>query len=141
MKPDGLEKRYFLVCCKCGHVGGKRFIRLVYPVRALNAREAAALARQRPGVKHHHPDAVLWVQAVDAAEYRRAERTLRGDIYWQGVRRRLALVADRLEPEPSHETGGTTWDAVAARKFRQTRNRLVEAEVDAYVAREYGTAI
>jgi hypothetical protein len=137
-------KRYFLVCCKCGHVGRNRYIPLVYPIRADSAREAAARGRQRPGVKHHHPDAILWVSEATSEEYYETAVSLKKDLYWEGARGNLGFLSDRLKIDTRNIklTNDTLYfNRKAARRFRQARNKAVEAELREYVAREYGMPI
>jgi hypothetical protein len=135
------EKRYFLVCCKCGHVGRDNFIRMVFPVRASDVHEAAVLGRLRPGVKHDHPDAVLWVREVEREDFLTARKELKADIYWQGARNHLALLADRLEPETRRQSlldkSQLKADRTASRRFHARKNAIAEAEIHDYIAKEY----
>ena len=54
-----MTNKYFKVTCKCGHVGVKRFIRVSFPIIATCAKDASAIARYSPRVKHDHKDAIL----------------------------------------------------------------------------------
>jgi hypothetical protein len=140
------KKNYFLVCCKCGHVGRSNFIRLIFPVRALNAREAAMLGRQRPGVKHDHPDAVLWVREVEKTEFLAAVSKLKKDIYWKSARRNQGLLIDRLEAEPEHKhVIKVVSDEKAKRSvlqnFRRNKNKVIEDEIRVFIAKEYQMAV
>ena len=51
--------KLFEVEAKCGHVGRKYFTLKVFPVKANSRKEAAAIVRNIPRVKHHHKDAIL----------------------------------------------------------------------------------
>jgi hypothetical protein len=140
------KKDYFLVCCKCGHVGRSNFIRIIFPVKALNAREAAVLGRQRPGVKHDHPDAVLWVRVVERAEFLAAVSNLRNDIYWKSARRNQGLLVDRLEAEPEYKHVIETVSDKKAKKpdsrnFRRNKNKVIEDEIRVFIAKEYRMAV
>jgi len=140
------KKIYFLVCCKCGHVGRSNFIRLIFPVRALDAREAAVLGRQRPGVKHDHPDAVLWVKEVEKTEFLAAESKLKNDIYWKSARHNQGLLIDRLEAEPRYQpVKRVVSDEKAgksnSRNFRLNKNKVIEDEIRVFVAKEYRRAV
>jgi len=140
------QKRYFLVCCKCGHVGRSNFIRLVFPVKACDARKAAALGRQRPGVKHDHSDAVLWVREVEKAEFLVAEKNLKNDIYWKSARHNQGLLIDRIEPEPRYQPINKTTSDEKVRKsisrnFRLNRNKVIEDEIRIFIAKEYRMAV
>lgn len=50
---------YYLVLCKCGHVGRNYYMPIWFPVEAENGREAARIARSIPRCKHDHKDAIL----------------------------------------------------------------------------------
>lgn len=140
------KKNYFLVCCKCGHVGRSNFIRLIFPVRAWDAREAAVLGRQRPGVKHDHPDAVLWVRKVEKAEFLAAESKLKNDIYWKSARHNQGFLIDRLEAEPRYQPiiraiSDEKERRSISRNFRLIRNKVIEDEIRIFIAKEYQMAV
>ena len=140
------QTRYFLVCCKCGHVGRANFIRLTFPVRAGDAREAAALGRQRPGVKHDHPDAVLEVWEVGEAEFLAAEKKIENDIYWKSARHNQGMLIDRLEPEPKYQhlfksAHDEKTKKSASRNFHLYKNKIIEDEIREYIVQEYRMAV
>ena len=66
---DKMEKKYFIVTAKCGHVRRKRYILIDFAVEASNGKEAASIARHLPRVKHHHKDAIRNVQEVEYEAY------------------------------------------------------------------------
>lgn len=139
MKEDA--RLYFLVCCKCGHVGRGYFLRLVFPIRAYNQREAAVLGRQHPGVKHDKIDAVLWVEEVMAGEFRRAKAELYKDAYWQGTKKDLAQFIERREREPERRCPDKRVLRKTAVRFRIEKSRIIEAEIRDYIIREYRIAV
>lgn len=57
------------VVCKCGHVGRGQYIEISFPVTADSKKDAAAIGRNIPRVKHHHKDAVLKVIEISNKEY------------------------------------------------------------------------
>lgn len=59
----------FEVVCKCGHVGRNNYIEISFPVTANSKKDAAAIARMIPRVKHHHKDAILRVSEITEEEY------------------------------------------------------------------------
>ena len=61
--------RYYIVTCKCGHVGRNKYIPIDFAVKADSASDAAARARQLPRVKHDHKDAILSVREVDLFDF------------------------------------------------------------------------
>ncbi len=64
-----MNKRYYKVKCKCGHVGRNYYIPIDFPVVASNGREAAKIARNFPRCKHHHKDCILEVAEISKEEY------------------------------------------------------------------------
>lgn len=62
-------EQYYKVTAKCGHVGRGHYIEISFAVRAESGKQAAALARKFPRVKHDHPDAIRDVQLISRAEY------------------------------------------------------------------------
>ncbi len=61
--------KYYAVKAKCGHVGRKYYLPIIFGVKAINAKEAAKIARDIPRVKHHHKDAILDVKEISYKEY------------------------------------------------------------------------
>lgn len=57
------------VCAKFGHVGRHYYIEKTVAIRANSAKEAAALVREMPRVKHHHKDAIRYVNKIDEERY------------------------------------------------------------------------
>lgn len=57
------------VCAKCGHVGRDYYVEKTFAVKAESAKEAAAVVRWFPRVKHHHKDAIRFVTEVDVSRY------------------------------------------------------------------------
>ena len=64
-----MNKNYYKVKCKCGHVGRKYYIAIDFPVIARNGKEAAEIARRIPRCKHHHKDCVLEVTTISYEEF------------------------------------------------------------------------
>lgn len=67
MKED--TYRYYKIICKCGHLGRKKYIPIAFPVKAFSGKQAAAIARNIPRVKHQHKDAILSVKEISFQEY------------------------------------------------------------------------
>lgn len=64
-----MNKNYYKVKCKCGHVGRSHYIAIDFPVTASSGKEAAEIARRIPRCKHHHKDCVLEVTKISYEEY------------------------------------------------------------------------
>lgn len=71
------------VCAKCGHVGRDNYIDKVFAIKAMTGKEAAAIARQLPRVKHHHKDAIRYVREIDSERYKEIMTMLKEDPYMQ----------------------------------------------------------
>ena len=63
------QTHYYMVIAKCGHVGRRSYIPITFPVKAANAKEAAAIVRYYPRVKHDKKDAILKVTEIDQETY------------------------------------------------------------------------
>ena len=73
-----MDKQYFIVSVKCGHVGRAYCIIKDYPIMAATAKDAAAFARAMGRVKHHLKDAIVKVESVTEDAYRdQRQRNLR----------------------------------------------------------------
>lgn len=64
-----MNKNYYKVKCKCGHVGRSFYIPIDFPVIADDAKEAAKIARFIPRCKHHHKDCILNVTKISYEEF------------------------------------------------------------------------
>lgn len=62
-------KNYFEVIAKCGHVGRNKYIPIKFAVEAESGKDAAAMVREFPRVKHNHKDAILSVTKIDYVRY------------------------------------------------------------------------
>lgn len=80
-----MELKFFKVTCKCGHVGRDHFIRIDFPIRATNGKEAAEIARMLPRVKHHHKDAILACVEITEEEFETLKEKNKYDPYLRCV--------------------------------------------------------
>jgi|GEM_PF-2301103 len=74
-------KRYFTVTCKCGHVSRKKYIPITFAIVAKNRKEAAAIARNLPRVKHNHKYAILQNKEIAYTEYLEIKENNKHDPY------------------------------------------------------------
>jgi hypothetical protein len=98
------ENKFFIVTAKCGHVRRANYIPIDFPVASLNGKEAAAIARQLPRVKHDHKDAILFVREVSREEYDRQSFINKNDPFLRITNRRehevlVPLFENRIEQE------------------------------------------
>jgi hypothetical protein len=98
------EDKYFIVTAKCGHVRRANYIPIDFPVVAPNGKEAAAIARQLPRVKHDHKDAIISVIEVSGEEFARQRFINSNDPFLHIANRRehkvlAPLFEHRIVPE------------------------------------------
>ena len=102
-----LEKKYYSVKCKCGHVGAYRFyIPIEFGVIATSKKEAAEKARWIPRCKHHQKDCILDVKEITRSEFLELNEKNRHDPYLQChsiQEQRKYDLSNRLVPEPQWE--------------------------------------
>ena len=100
-----MENKYFKVTCKCGHVGRDHFVRISFPIIAQTAKDAAAVARYIPRVKHDHKDAILDCVEIDEEEFRSINELNNQDPYLRCSNAQeqdnIIDFALRIEDEPS----------------------------------------
>ena len=114
-----MKLKFFRVTCKCGHVGRQFFVRIDFPVNADSGKEAAAIARQLPRVKHDHKDAILNCVEIDYEEYQILQKINNNDPYLKcknpQEQAHIFGFAERLESEPRF-----------AREINKSRKNVVE---------------
>lgn len=74
--------KMFEVEAKCGHVGRKYYTLKVFPVIAESRKQAAAIARNIPRVKHHHKDAIRRVDEISLDRFRELNEINNRDPYF-----------------------------------------------------------
>lgn len=73
--------KYFLVICKCGHVGRGKYVEKTFPIYAHNKKEAAAIGRAKGRVKHHDKYAIRDVKEITFEEYKAQVKINESDGY------------------------------------------------------------
>ena len=126
-----MESRYFKVTCKCGHVGRGYFIRIDFPVMAGSGKEAAAIAREIPRVKHHHKDAILACTEITPDEFEALREKNKYDPYLRCENpQEQSMIFDlhlRLEPEAGRTTAAKTSRRDSA-QYRRRKQLICEEE-------------
>ena len=114
-----MKLKFFRVTCKCGHVGRQFFVRIDFPINADSGKEAAAIARQLPRVKHDHKDAILNCVEIDYEEYQILQKINNNDPYLKcknpQEQAHIFGFAERLESEPTF-----------AKEINKSRKNVVE---------------
>lgn len=62
--------KLYEVLAKCGHVGKHHYVIKHFAVKAETKKDAAALVRFFPRVKHHHKDAIKNVIEIDETRFK-----------------------------------------------------------------------
>ena len=131
---------YFEVCAKCGHVGRNNYVEKVFAVRAEDAKTAAKVTREFPRVKHHHKDAIRYVNEIDSGRYWEIRRQNDEDPYFncsciQDQRRFCAEIIVLSEQDESLEernnreiTGKRFFDGKKAIRNPKKYFRFTDAE-------------
>ncbi len=103
------------VCAKCGHVGRGYYVDKIFAVIASDGKEAAAKVRQFPRVKHHHKNAIRYVEEISNERFREINSINQADPYFrcQNIQeqRRSCTIEARRD------------DEIQGRKSRETRSR------------------
>lgn len=76
-----MNRNYYKVVAKCGHVGRCKYIPIIFAVVAENGKEASKLVRQYPRVKHNHKDAILRCDEITFEEFLQIKETNNNDPY------------------------------------------------------------
>lgn len=99
-----MANKYFKVTCKCGHVGTKYFIRISFPIMATCGKDASAIARYIPRVKHDHKDAIIGCCEITHDEYVELQEINNNDLYLKceckQEQEMIESFSSRLELEP-----------------------------------------
>lgn len=101
---------YYLVLCKCGHVGRQYYMPIWFPIIADDGRQAAAIAREIPRVKHDHKDAILCCVKTDYDGFLEQIEINNNDPYLMCRSKHeqdliMPLIAHRLVLDPHYERG------------------------------------
>lgn len=74
---------YYLVTCKCGHVGRTKYVDKTFPIKASNRKEAARIARQKGRVKHDDKYAIRDVTEISHDEFLEQLKIHRSDQFFR----------------------------------------------------------
>ena len=117
---------YYLVLCKAGHLGRRKYIPIWYAVEAENGREAAKKARNIPRVKHNHKDAILACVKTNYEGYQRQIEENNNDPYLRCKSRHeqnqiMPLIKDRILVDTHYMEGGKKYLKRKANLFFQSK--------------------
>ena len=101
------RQKYYAVCCKCGHVKPNRYVEITYPIKAINGREAARIARGIARVKHHKKSAIISCKEISYDEYLALKKANKNDPYLHcksiQEQRMIDSFESRIIKEPEHD--------------------------------------
>ncbi|MBM7453371.1 hypothetical protein JN09_000697 [Acholeplasma morum] len=75
------KNKLYKVTVKCGHVKKNYYIPITFAIKAEDGKEAAAIARWIPRVKHHNKNAVLECVEIDYDEFQEINTKNRSNPY------------------------------------------------------------
>ena len=90
-------KKYFSVETKCGHVGKLNCVWIKFAIFAENAKEAAAIARQKARAKHHHKNTIKEVVEIAVDEFCKLKAINDADPYLHAKNHREQLQIEGFE--------------------------------------------
>ena len=108
-------KNYYEVKAKCGHVGKTYYYEGTFYEEAADGKEAAAIVRERPRVKHQHKDAILSVKKITLEEYLdgkkrketevyfKCENRQEQDLFWSEIEEKIFIEPRCLKEEKERE--------------------------------------
>ena len=108
-------KNYYEVKAKCGHVGKMYYYEGTFYEVAEDGKEAAAIVRERPRVKHQHKDAILSVKKITLEEYLdgkkrkeleayyHCENRQEQDLFWSEIEEKIFIEPRCLKEEKERE--------------------------------------
>lgn len=113
------------VCAKCGHVGRNYYVEKTFAVRAENAKKAAEAVRWFPRVKHHHKDAIRYVNEIDSDRYDEILRVNQTDQYFvcQNIQEQRMYVEENIFAE-SYVSYDNKSDTIEKHEFYDGKTKI-----------------
>lgn len=95
--------KYYLIKCKCGHVGRKQYLAITFPVAGIDMKTAIEKVRQFGGVKKDHKDWCLEKPVeIDKEQFLKEKEKIDKNPYYLRKTKKIkyTLLADILYEEP-----------------------------------------
>lgn len=91
------------VSAKCGHVGRNNYVNKTFAVKANNGKQAAEMVRWFPRVKHHHKDAIRYVNEITIERFHEIMEHNQQDCYFtcKNVQEQRAYIETNICSEKS----------------------------------------
>ena len=131
-----IQMKYFEVLAKCGHVGRNNFVLKKFYVECHSKKEAAAIIRNTPRVKHNHKDAIREVKEISLEEFSLGKRAMNQDPYFHvqnsSDQRRLCKMLPKeiekeikvMNPKKNHKWQRTKYLALEKELQREMRGEF-----------------
>lgn len=121
--------KYFKVLAKCGHVGRSSYIPIEFAIVAVDGKQAAAIVRAKPRVKHDHKDAILSTEEICFEDFMRLRSQNDADPYLHckniQQQRDIQNLADRLVSEQRKKYVKTR-----NTDYKMKKNKIMERHAD-----------
>ncbi len=104
--------KYYKVKAKCGHVRRGKYILMDFYIKAESGKDAAAIVRQKPRVKHDWKDAIESVDEISEEEYLNGKSQMRENLYF--------VVTNSSE---QRRVNAIDYEAVVSREVPEPRKR------------------
>ena len=114
-------KKYYAVCCKCGHVRPNRYVEITFAIRANSGKEAAEIARRIARVKHNKKTAIISCKEITKEEYDTLNETNRNDPYLKCKNVQEQRLIEDFESRIINEP-----EIVVYKKSKEERKDLIE---------------
>lgn len=103
-----MNKKYYKVVAKCGHVGRHKYYEGTFYVSAENGKIAASKTRNFGRVKHDHKDAILSVTEITRQEFESGRNEFKNERYFscgniQEQRRFYDEISEKIKGEMLRE--------------------------------------
>lgn len=112
MQTGGTQMKYYKVKAKCGHVRRGKYILMDFYIKAESGKDAAAIVRQKPRVKHDWKDAIESVDEISEEEYLNGKSQMRENLYF--------VVTNSSE---QRRVNAIDYEAVVSREVPEPRKR------------------
>lgn len=126
------------VLAKCGHVGSKNYVEKTFAVEAKSGKEAAALVRYTPRVKHDQKYAIRSVSKIDSERYAEIINANQNDPYFscRNIQDQRRLCNLDIKPEEMETTYSREKCQEHSRKKREPYKRMNSRDLMNYYEKE-----
>ena len=130
-----MEREFYKVLAKCGHVGKNWYIKKWFFVTAISGKDAASFVRTIGRVKHNQKDAILNVLKIDYREYIEGLNNHKTDLYFNvnnSTEQRLLNCINPLDVFPENNSIMNKKDKRGKPKKRMLFE-IIEKETKRYI--------